>query len=134
MKLTSVNYSAGSFNLGMLILRVGIGVLLVAHGYDKFTHYAQYSQQFINFMGIGQKASLALSIFAELFCAGLTILGLFTRIACAPIIINMLVAVFMAHKGKIFGEGEHAAMYAIVYTALLFVGPGRISIDGMMKQ
>jgi putative oxidoreductase len=134
MKLTSVNYSAGAFNLGMLILRIGMGLTLLVHGYDKLQHFQQYSQQFINFMGLGAKTSLGLTIFAELGCSALVILGLLTRAACIPPIIAMAVAVVKAHKSEIFGEGEHAFLFIIGFAVIMILGPGRISIDGMMKQ
>lgn len=43
----------------------------------------------------------------------------------------MCVALFMAHKGQVFGDGQQAATYLVGYLVLLFVGPGRISVDGM---
>jgi putative oxidoreductase len=134
MKLTSVNYSASAFNLGMLVLRIGAGVLLLAHGYDKIQHFSQYSSQFINFLGMGQKTSLMLTIFAEFGCSALVILGLLTRWACIPVIINMLVALFKAHKADVFGQGEHATLFAVCFIVIMILGPGRVSVDGMISR
>ena len=134
MKLTSVNYSASAFNLGMLVLRIGAGVLLLAHGYDKVQHFSQYQAQFINFMGLGQKTSLMLSVFAEFGCSALVILGLLTRWACVPLIINMTVALLKAHKADVFGQGEHATLFAICFIVIMILGPGRISVDGMISK
>jgi putative oxidoreductase len=134
MKLTSVNYSASSFNVGMLLLRAGMGGLLVPHGYDKLTHFSEYSKQFINFMGLGAEVSLGLVIFAELFCAALIVFGLFTRLAAIPPMVVMLVAVFKAHKGEVFGEGEHAMLYFFGFLAIAIIGPGRLSVDGMIGK
>ena len=78
--------------------------------------------------------SLSLIIFAELVCGILLILGLFTRFACIPIIIGMSVVVFVASNADIFGQGERGMMYLAATVMVLFCGPGRISIDGMMRK
>lgn len=133
-KLLGTRYSASAFNTAIFILRVGAGILMAVHGYDKIVHFKQYSSQFVNFMGIGQPASLALTIFAEFFCSIFVILGLFTRLAVIPIMINMLVAIFKAHNADIFGEAEHPALFFLIFLAILFVGPGKASVDGMVNK
>ena len=88
----------------------------------------------MNFMGLGSTVSLTLIIFAELFCSVFLILGLFTRFAVIPIIIGMFVVVFMASNGDIFGPGEKGMMYLAASITILFCGPGRISVDGMIGK
>jgi putative oxidoreductase len=133
-KLLSVRYSAGSFNLAMLLLRIGAGVLMMMHGYDKLTHFNAYQAKFMNFMGLGNTASLALVVFAEFFCSLFLILGLFTRLSAIPLIVTMLVAIFKVHHGDVFGDGQAAALFLVGYVVLLFVGPGKISVDGMIGK
>lgn len=133
MKLTSTSYSQGTFNLAMLILRVGMGVLLIHHGYDKLIHFSQYKTQFINFLGLGSTISLSLSIFAEFFCSLLVIFGFCTKLAAIPVVINMIVAVWKAHNLDVLGEGEHAALFAVGFLAIALLGAGRYSVDGMIK-
>ena len=99
------------------------------HGYDKLVHFSTYKPKFINFLGIGQGTSLCLAIFAEFFCALFIVLGLFTRLAAIPLIIGMCVALFKAHNGDFFGDGEMATLYLGAFLTLLLVGPGRASID-----
>jgi len=100
----------------------------------KLANFAQYKSQFMNFMGIGQTASLSLAIFAEFFCALFILIGLFTRLATIPLIVTMCVALFKAHNADIFGEGEMATLYLTGYVALLLIGPGKIRLDGMMGK
>ena len=133
MKLTSIRYSENTFNIGTLILRLGLGVLMIHHGYDKLIHFSTYKAQFINFMGIGVPASLGLDIFAEFFCAALLIFGFLTRLAAIPLVIAMAVAVWKGHGLDIFGQGEHAALFFVGFLTVLFLGPGKISVDGMIK-
>ncbi len=133
-KLLSTKYSAGAFNTAMLVLRLGVGILMMNHGYDKLIHYGDRHNKFMNFLGIGSSLSLALVIFAEFFCSLFIVLGLFTRFAVIPLIIVMGVALFKAHNSEFFGKGEMAALYLAAYITLLFVGPGRVSVDSMVGK
>lgn len=133
-KLLSTSYSAGAFSAAMLILRLGFGILMMMHGYNKLIHFGEMQHKFMNFMGIGSTMSLALVVFAEFFCSLFLILGLFTRLAAIPLIIATCVMIFKAHNADFFGEGEHAALYLTGYLVLLFVGPGRVSVDSMIGK
>lgn len=90
--LLSTKYTAPAFNIALLVLRVGVSVLMMAHGYDKLTHFQDYQKMFLNFLGMGSTVSLALTVFAEFFCSILLILGLFSRLVVIPLIIAMCVA------------------------------------------
>jgi putative oxidoreductase len=131
MKLLSTKYSAGAFNAAMLLLRLGTGILIMSHGYDKLIHFSTYQQKFMNFLGMGSTMSLALAVFAEFFYGLFIILGLFTRLASIPLIATMCVALFKVHNADFFGDGEAASLYLVGFLVLLIVGPGKISVDGM---
>ena len=133
-KILSTKYSAGAFNIGMLILRLGVGILIAHHGFDKLVKFNTMKLHFLNFLGLGSTVSLSLVIFAEFFCAIFLILGLFTRLAVIPIMIVMLVALFQAHNGDIFFAGEKAAIFLAGALTILFCGPGKISVDGMIGK
>jgi putative oxidoreductase len=133
-KLLSIKYSAGAFNAAMLLLRIAMGAIMMHHGYDKLVNFAKYKAQFINFLGIGQAASLSLVIFAEFFCALFIIIGLFTRFSVIPLIITMCVALFKTHHSDFMGDGEMASLYLAGYIVILLLGPGRVSVDGMMGK
>jgi putative oxidoreductase len=133
-RLLGINYSAAAFNTALLLLRVGASVMMMGHGYDKLVKFGEYKLRFMNFMGLGSTVSLGLTVFAELFCAFLVLLGLFTRLACIPLIIAMCVVVFEANNADIFGKGELGAMYLLVYSVILLVGPGRASVDGLINK
>jgi len=129
-KLFSTSCSDNAFSFAMLVMRVGFGsLLLVQHGLDKLMHFAQKAQRFGDPFHIGSTTSLSLVVFAEFFCAAFIILGLFTRLAAIPIIIAMGVALFSAHHGQFFGAGEPAGLYLCAFIAILFMGPGKVSLD-----
>lgn len=68
-KLLSTKYSAGAFSAAMLILRLSLGILMMHTGYNKLVNFGDLQHKFMNFMGIGSSASLALVVFAEFFCS-----------------------------------------------------------------
>ena len=128
-RLLSIKYSDNSISLGALLLRLAIGALLMTHGYHKLVNFASLSSKFADPLHIGSALTLGLAIFAEFFCALFVLLGLFTRLACIPIIITMAFAVFYAHKGDFFNTGEKATLFLLSSIALLFIGPGKVSAD-----
>ena len=134
-KFFSTQYSAGAFNIAVLALRLTFGLfLLLIHGMDKITHFSKYEYTFLNFLQIGHRWSLVLCIFAEVFCACLVVLGLFTRFAALVLVINFSVASFIALKGQSLEVHQVAVCYLSAFFALLLTGPGRFSVDGAMGK
>jgi putative oxidoreductase len=133
LNLLQLRFLPSSVDLGLLVLRLSSGIGLIAlHGWGKLATYSERSQRFADPFGIGSPASLALAIFAEVVCAILITLGLFTRAAALVCVINMSVAFFYAHGGRFTGErnGELAFMYLSAFVVLLLAGAGRFSVDG----
>ena len=129
-RLLSIRTSDSALSIAAFLLRVGAGTLmLVNHGLDKLIRFGDKAGKFADPFGIGSTTSLALTVFAEFFCAAFIILGLFTRLAAVPLIIAMSVALFYAHKGQFFGDGESAAIYLVAFLAILLLGPGKASLD-----
>ena len=133
-KLLSAKFSAGAVSAAMLILRLGVGTLMMHYGYDKLVHFGKYQSEFMNFLGMGRTLSLALVVFAEFFCSLFLILGLFTRLATIPLIIVACVIIFKVNHGDVFGDAEMVVLYLTGYLILLLVGPGRVSVDSMIGK
>jgi putative oxidoreductase len=135
MKFFSTQCSDGAFNFGALILRIAFGLLLlIDHGLGKITHFSDYEYTFYNFLNIGHRWSLVLCIFAEVVCAGLLALGLFTRLAALVLVINFSVASFMALKGQTLEHRELPLVFLAAFVTLLLTGPGKYSVDGAMGK
>ena len=129
-KLFSTGVSDNALSFALLVLRIGSGsLMMINHGLDKLMHFAQKAPRFADPFHIGSTTSLSMVVFAEFFCAAFIILGLFTRLATIPLIIAMSVALFFAHKGEFFGKGESAGLFLVCFIALLFTGPGKVSLD-----
>ena len=129
--LLSTKYSAGGINIAMFILRVALGLLLINHGYQKITHFENTVRMVPALPFITGNISAALLIFAEFFCSIFVILGLFTRLACIPILIAFTVVFVKVHHLDFLNTGQLASLFTLGFIAILFIGPGKASIDGM---
>lgn len=101
--------------------------MIYAHGWEKLTNFSSKAAQFPDPLGLGSTTSLGLTIFAEVFCAFLLILGIGTRFAAAALSITMSVAFFIVHKGSI-AEGELALMFLTIYLTLFLSGSGKYAL------
>ncbi len=134
-KLLSTAYSDNAFNFALLVQRVVTGLmLLIAHGLSKLTNFSSMSGNFYDPFHIGHRGSVLLSIFAEVFCSMLLVLGLFTRLAAFVIVLNLSVAVFMFHRGQPLHNMDLGIIYLTSVFTIMVIGPGRVSVDGMMGK
>lgn len=116
-------------NWGLLILRVGMGISMMTHGYGKLLRVLEGNLRFGDPIGLGQENSLYLAVFAEFFCSILLMMGLFTRLAVIPLLITMAVAFFIVHGSDAFSVKELAFLYLLPYLFILLNGPGEYSLD-----
>jgi len=126
-------------SLGLLVLRVVVGLLFFGHGAQKLFgwfggHGLSGTGQFFESMGFPQGKRQA--FMAGLFEAGgglLIALGLVTPVAAAALIAVMTVAVIRVHfaKGVWSTDGgyEYNAVLVAVVFALSGVGAGNWSLD-----
>lgn len=135
MKLLSTAYSDTSFNISTFVLRVTFGFLMFFnHGINKIKGFSEAVGRFYDPFHIGHETSLILVIFAEIVCALCVVLGLFTRIAAAVLVLEMLVAVFLFHRGQPLSSHELGILYLAAFFGILWIGPGRFSVDGAMGK
>ncbi|HLV42899.1 MAG TPA: DoxX family protein [Brumimicrobium sp.] len=123
-------------DVNALILRLVLGLsMFYGHGLGKWSAlFSGGDIQFADPLGIGVVLSLGLAVFAEIICSLLVAVGLFTRLALIPLIITMGVATFIFHSGQVFGKFELPMIYFFGFIALLFIGPGRFSLDHIIKR
>jgi putative oxidoreductase len=121
-------------NLGLFIIRIGLGAMFIYHGLPKLiggpTKWEGLGTA-TNYVGIHFLPMVwgLLSAITETFGGFLVVLGLTFRPVCLLLTINLIVAaVFTYNKGGFF-DATHATEDAIMFTGLLFVGPGKYSVD-----
>lgn len=125
-----------SRDMGLLIMRLGFGgFMLFGHGWGKLMMaLSEGPVQFADPIGLGAVASLYATIFAEFLCSILIIIGFQTRIAAGILAFTMLVAGLIVHGADPFAKKELALIYATYYLGLIGTGPGRFSLDHMLKR
>lgn len=125
-------------DLGLLILRIGIGLMFVLHGLPKVAGGEEVWVKLgetMQIFGLNQYPVVwgYLAAFAE--CGGgiLLIFGLLHRIVCLLLFCTMLVASasHLAH-GDGFVASSHAIESAILFFSMIWVGPGKYSIDRVL--
>ena len=125
-------------DVGLLILRIGIGTMFIWHGYAKLIGGPE------KWEGLGEALSAIgidfapkfMGLVASLseFVGGILLaIGLFTRPACFFLLITMVVATSMhlanGDPRQIF---SHPNELAVLFFSLLLIGPGKFSIDELL--
>ena len=123
-------------DLALLLLRIVFGgMMLFNHGWGKVGQLITGDPaKFVDVVGMGAPASLALASFAEFLCAALVVFGLFTRWAVVPLIVTMLVAIFIIHWDDPFQKMELAIIYLTAFSAIGLTGPGWYSADAQLRK
>ncbi len=122
-------------DFGILLLRLGVGGMMLAHGIPKLIMLLQGNRaDFPDPLGTGSFLALTLCAGAEVFCSALLLTGLFTRLAALALMINMSVALFMVLGLSGWGAQETAALYLLIYICLFYTGAGRFSLDAVWMK
>ena len=129
---------------GILVLRVGTGLTLAAHGSQKlFAWFGGYglegTGQWMDSIGITPGYLMALLAGSAEFFGGLAlVIGLLTRPAAAVTAFTMLVALFTVHFANGFFLSNNGFEYALALAtasiAILLSGAGKVSIDNLIAK
>lgn len=125
--------SAGVRSLGLLVLRVAVGVAFIIHSWSKIKNPTGWMGAEPPFPGI----LLAVAAYSE-FVGGIAlILGLLTPIASLALIGTMIGAI-QYHTGKeipdpFVGGYELAVAYLAASICVLLTGPGQYSVDAVLS-
>jgi putative oxidoreductase len=118
--------------LALLVMRLVLGVVMVAHGYQKVFGGLHHHVQFVESLGL-PGWSAYLSAFAEFFGGLLVLVGLFTRAAAFFICFDLCVAIAKVHlhHGLMASKGGFELPLALAALAfgLIFYGGGAIAFD-----
>lgn len=128
--------SSTSDDLGKLVLRLTVGVLVLLHGIAKLMNGIGGIEAMLT--ANGWPAFFAWGVYVgEVLAPVLLILGIYTRPAALLVAINMVVAIALAHSSQIAALSksggwaiELQAMFLFSAIALIFLGAGRYCLGG----
>lgn len=123
-----------AYSTMLLAVRIVFGTLFLSHGVAKWTAFNEATVNFPDPLGMGATLSFWLAIFAEVACSFAFVLGALFRLCLIPMIFTMCVALFVIHAGDPLAVKELALMYLTVFVLLFFSGPGRFSIDEILRR
>lgn len=123
-----------SCNIGLLLMRIGLGVMFMIHGFPKISGgpalWERVGQAMgtvgISFFPVFWGLAAALSEFLGGF---LLITGIFFRPACGFLAFTMTIATVMLTSQKAgFVSISHPGELLIVFLGLLCIGPGEFRV------
>ena len=122
-------------DLGKLILRIALGLLVLLHGIAKLRGGVRPIEGMV--AAHGWPTFIAYGAFiGEVVGPLLLLIGFYARIGAALIAINMLFAFALVHMGQLTQLNEQGGwalelqgMFLFTAIALVFMGPGRISVN-----
>ena len=123
-------------DIGKLVLRLSIGILLLMHGLHKLMHGIGGISAMVQ--ANGWPFWVAYGVFlGEVIAPALMIVGLMTRASAVLVVVNMLVAIYLSHSHQIFhltkSGGwllELQGLYLFGALAVALLGAGRFSVGG----
>ncbi len=134
-KTIATKYTDTQLGIGLLFLRVfGAFALLRTHGLPKLLDIEGTMAHIPDPLGLGPVFSTYYAIFANVFCAILIILGLFTRWAAFAIILITLSGLFIVHIADPAKVQDTPLIYSIVFITLVILGSGKYSLDAVLAE
>ncbi len=135
MRWLTWNRLDGYADLGLLIMRVGLGLMMMGHGWPKVAGGPDVWAKLggaMSAVGVDFAPTLwgGAAAFTELVGGAMLVIGLGTRPAALLLTTTMAVAAAMHwDQGDGFRGMSHAAEDGIVFLALILLGPGKWSLD-----
>lgn len=126
-------------DLGLLILRVGIGLIFICHGYPKLMggqeKWLWLGSQMV-YVGITFAPTFwgLMAAIAECIGGGMLALGLGTRLA-AFLMANVMIIATLMHwnLGDSFSTLAHPLSLFVVFASLFISGAGKFSLDALLR-
>jgi putative oxidoreductase len=130
---TSVTYLL--FNSAMLFFRVAISLeMIFVHGFKKLGIGVAEAEKVPNPLHMPEVFNYAFAVSANIFFPFLVLIGLFTRLATLPILAVTLTGYFILHWNDAALMRDTPFNYSVIYLFLLFMGPGKYSIDNYISK
>lgn len=137
------SYSEGQKNFGLLMLRIGIGIMFIMHGYPKMIGGPDKWEKIgsaMQYVGI----DFLWTVWG--FLAALVEMGggimLMTGILFRPVVLLMFIVMVVASLRHIKGvftfdsvmDASHSIELAILFFCLIFIGPGNYKLGKVVIE
>ena len=127
------DFAGGRQGLGLLLVRMVVGLAFMFHGWPKITHIAGLADMLHVPLFLAGAAAVSEFVGGAMLVLGLG-MPLWNLLLCT----TMAVAYFKVHIGQPFVAAaggpnwELAGVYFFANAALLCLGPGKFSIDALI--
>lgn len=122
-------------DLGLLILRLGLGVMMILHGVAKISNGLGGIEAVLAAQNLPSWIAYGVYV-GEIIAPLFMIVGYYTRLASLVFVVNMIVAVALVHPNDIFvltNTGgwaiEMQGLYILGALTLVFTGAGKYAIS-----
>ena len=126
---------AAMHDLGKLLLRLTLGVLVLLHGVAKLRGGMSGIEGMVEDAGLPGVLAYGVLV-GEVLAPLMLVFGFHARIGAVLVAINMVVAIVLAHMGQLDqlnGQGgwalELQGMFLFTAIAIALIGPGRYAIN-----
>jgi putative oxidoreductase len=116
-------------DMGLLFLRLsGALLVLLIHGWPKLLNWQTEVQLIDDPLHLGKAVTLACALFAEILCPLAIMAGVWTRLACLPLLFLLLVSMLLVHADWTLEQGQFGWLLIILFSTIALAGPGRYVI------
>lgn len=122
-------------DLGRLVLRIALGLLILLHGIAKLRHGLGPIEEMVVAHGMPSFVAYGVLV-GEVVAPLMLLLGVYARIGALLIAVNMLFALALAHMAQLAQLNDQGGwalelqgMYLAAAVALALLGPGRYAIN-----
>jgi len=124
--------------VGPLVVRLVFGYFWLETGIAKVHNLDGFTQRFVGWHIPYPAFNAGLSAWTELLGGLFIMLGLFTRLICIPMLINMAVAVTLVVSANLMSLDDYVEadeiVYSLIFFWLLVAGPGKVSVDTFIAR
>ena len=121
-------------DLGKLVLRLTLGILMLLHGVGKLKSGVSFLEPMLQGAGLPSWVAFGAYI-GEVVGPVMVILGLFTRTGAFFIFVNMIFAIGLVHQAELWTLGKEGGwalelqgMFLFTALALMLMNPGRFAV------
>ncbi len=133
--LLSTQVSDAYLDSALLFFRAGAGLGMIhTHGMKKVIDFQAEVASIPDPLGIGGYPSAVVAVLINIVCAGLVVMGFFTRLNALLILGLTLMGLLVVHAADPWPVRDVPYMYSLAFGLILLLGAGRYSLDQQLYR